>query len=1499
MSRLRTWSNIYYYYLPGCELGGPDVAVSLTATAGVATAASPTSPTVFPTRSQARAERRTPPWDRLRKASEDGSPPLRLLQPVAAAPLRPSSYIHLTHPPVKTGVPRVKKTPAVGKRRSQRRALPVPAHLPLPPLLEDSEDLLEEVVFSASGQPSPPLTMGPVRDSAGTQSAPYPPTWPPREQDMVLSPQVMASVSSTPRPTQGVICFQRSRPGAWSPEILVYVDAGSTTFSGLPLAPPSANGWSSRSVTKSLKDFVAITPRVRQCLHRAVDRNPWGQVSEPSTALLRGMVRNDVAVWVVNLTAAASADLLDCKDTVECDSDCRWIPSTTALAVDWQGGLRLAQVAAALQIPAKVPRPPARRRPRVSRQHRSGRYCYDQAMKLPCNDRSAYNTVMRVYSLRRAPTSAAPPTKKSNPPWTPPQYPPHAPPVLPPHLAVTPLWIANWHTRMECAPPRPRVPSLAVAVALVAEQRLASSFAETTPTSSAPSIVDILREAGKRARSRGASQVTPLDVRHAAQLFAPPRASLAPRVPFVDPQPEHADELHSLSEAIKLTIDTSGNRRPRVLSVCDTTAIVANAFRKVGCDVVSIDRLPSEDPTMPHIIGDASDFLDAGFDFVVGQPPCTFLCNAGVVWLHRDPNRYLDMHHAAKFFKRVLDASAPFVAAENPAMHRYGTAAIGGLRPSQYVHPFEHGHGETKSIGIYSTGLPRLVATKLVAGRAHSRASLPQSPERSAIRGRTYLGVAAAMATQWTGVIAQYVAEQTEGIRHRTNSSSAFELCVAVASRLGRPLTIQCEHADEEGHVKAARMVVPEEFTDTDADVAAAALAATEPDISAVKEAVWKCEHRVSHTLAKHGGVPTGCIFPQCREALERQRMLVNRGPSRSFAITASSSPLSTSVVSSVTHVRRPLPAEVPPDTRIRRLHLRKGAWWAWAPSHDPLDDHLYDWLRLDEETQQQISFRLARLEVPQSLAEEPLDDPQAQGITKRSSSEKAPPYPKSAGFVLNPVAAIQSSAPMGRRLFAPQPQTKSAAAPPSPDLSEAELEAARTLAAAAREAVFLADPLCAQTYAVCTTCGATRTYAPKGKMQKPHEYADQPSPECRRGVGAACCHLDEPAGGPLTRDVLCTPRTLAVALRQQVNPFIQFHAASDDVPVAVVSAISSVAVVSASLTARQPLRNRVTPMRIVLHWQRKCRRRIVQRHGAARLLQDAFRVYLIRRTAAAMVVQRCWRNAAGRPVSFLHPTKSLESSLSKPTPLGSVVASLANHLSNNATLQNEVTLSTSRSPSCDVSEAGSADVTFDEEDITGDATKNNPMAYCAYLKNVRIAQRWEDGKKRRYRLNSACCWIRSSIADSGAGPSVIGNNLMHALPPDAVVNHNPQAPRMGPVIGPSGERLLMLGTVTIVFAVENRPYTHNFQVVDGGDLFILGNDFLAEHGANVEPHLATDPVEGFVTLKHKWGNFSAALVNDPNRHTVAVSLSISYERSVRRCGLGNWATPPFHLVHT
>ena len=126
----------------------------------------------------------------------------------------------------------------------------------------------------------------------------------------------------------------------------------------------------------------------------------------------------------------------------------------------------------------------------------------------------------------------------SVPPLTSPSAPApirHVPRVPLPHLATPPLAIFRWHARMASAPPPPMVPTVAAIAALVAEQRTAELFASTTPMSPAPTIVDILKEAGRRARSRGATQVTPLDVRHAAQLFAPPRASLVPPKPFVDP----------------------------------------------------------------------------------------------------------------------------------------------------------------------------------------------------------------------------------------------------------------------------------------------------------------------------------------------------------------------------------------------------------------------------------------------------------------------------------------------------------------------------------------------------------------------------------------------------------------------------------------------------------------------------------------------------------------------------------------------------------------------------------------------------------------------------------------------------------------------------------------------------------------------------------------------------------------------------------------------------
>ena len=141
-----------------------------------------------------------------------------------------------------------------------------------------------------------------------------------------------------------------------------------------------------------------------------------------------------------------------------------------------------------------------------------------------------------------------------------------------------------------------------------------------------------------------------------------------------------------------------------------------------------------------------------------------------------------------------------------------------------------------------------------MAGRIHVRASLPQSPQRSAIRGRTYLGVAAAMALQWTPVLAQYVGEQQDGIRSKDNDLSAFDLCVAAANRLECPLSVRSKHVDKHGTLCAASITIPEEHDDTDADIAAATLVASTSEEDAARKREWVCEHDCSHSL---GGLAT------------------------------------------------------------------------------------------------------------------------------------------------------------------------------------------------------------------------------------------------------------------------------------------------------------------------------------------------------------------------------------------------------------------------------------------------------------------------------------------------------------------------------------------------------------------------------------------------------------------------------------------------------------------
>lgn len=213
---------------------------------------------------------------------------------------------------------------------------------------------------------------------------------------------------------------------------------------------------------------------------------------------------------------------------------------------------------------------------------------------------------------------------------------------------------------------------------------------------------------------------------------------------------------------MELIIDNFAARPLRVLIACEFSGIVRRAFAALGHDAWSCDLLPSEDRSNKHIVGDARDILDDGWDLLmVAHPPCTRLCNSGVRWLHKPPPGktltaiWEDLREAADLFSAFWNAPIERVAVENPVMHKHARGLIRNFEPAaQTVQPWQFGHGETKAICLWLRGLPKLTPTHVVEGRTPRVHLMSPGPDRWKERSRFFPGVARAMALQWGGVAA-------------------------------------------------------------------------------------------------------------------------------------------------------------------------------------------------------------------------------------------------------------------------------------------------------------------------------------------------------------------------------------------------------------------------------------------------------------------------------------------------------------------------------------------------------------------------------------------------------------------------------------------------------------------------------------------------------------------------------------------------------------------------
>ena len=220
-----------------------------------------------------------------------------------------------------------------------------------------------------------------------------------------------------------------------------------------------------------------------------------------------------------------------------------------------------------------------------------------------------------------------------------------------------------------------------------------------------------------------------------------------------------------------------------LLVACEESQRVCTAFRQRGweaysCDIIDCsgghpeyhikqDVLPLLNGNCDFETGDGVKHHIDRWDLLIAHPPCTELCSAGQHWFSRgikDPKMRED---AVDFFMRFINADCEHIAVENPI----GIMSTRYRKPDCVVQPWQFGHPETKATCLWLKNLPPLVPTNIIqkpeGGWTNQQISNGKytgfknydengkilawnDPRTKVIRSRTYIGIAEAMAEQWT-----------------------------------------------------------------------------------------------------------------------------------------------------------------------------------------------------------------------------------------------------------------------------------------------------------------------------------------------------------------------------------------------------------------------------------------------------------------------------------------------------------------------------------------------------------------------------------------------------------------------------------------------------------------------------------------------------------------------------------------------------------------------------
>lgn len=230
----------------------------------------------------------------------------------------------------------------------------------------------------------------------------------------------------------------------------------------------------------------------------------------------------------------------------------------------------------------------------------------------------------------------------------------------------------------------------------------------------------------------------------------------------------------------------------KVLIACEESQTVCKEMRQLGHEAYSCDiQECSGGYPEWHIQGDVLPLLngrcsfltidgvqhiiDSKWDLIIAHPPCTHLAASGARHFEkkREDGRQLE---AIKFFNAFLNADCDRIAIENPVgiiggryMKKWFPEYSNMPSCTQIIQPFEYGHPVSKKTCLWLKNLPKLCPTNIVepdwntssSGKRFSGAAWCAKDENGKIlswsdprtakeRSKTFIGIAKAMAEQWT-----------------------------------------------------------------------------------------------------------------------------------------------------------------------------------------------------------------------------------------------------------------------------------------------------------------------------------------------------------------------------------------------------------------------------------------------------------------------------------------------------------------------------------------------------------------------------------------------------------------------------------------------------------------------------------------------------------------------------------------------------------------------------